>query len=108
VKSRLKCPVCQKPLPTSLVFASELKKYQCASCTNWIMPTQKSMSKIKLVMGTFSFISGIPLGAYCCYLWFGSAQPWFALYFLLFGTAGIFTVVSVYSRAQIRFLLCQG
>ena len=103
---KMNCPVCQSALPTSLVFADENKKYQCQACSNWIMPTKKSVSKIKLVMGTFSFISGIPLGAYCCYLWLGTSQPWFALYFLLFGTAAIITVVSIYSRAQIRFLLC--
>lgn len=101
----LKCPVCQSTLPTRLVFASEEKKYQCESCTNWIMPTRQSVSRIKLVMGTFSFIAGIPLGAYCCYLMLGVAEPWFALYFLLFGTAAILLVVSVYSRAKIRFFL---
>ena len=102
----MKCPVCQTALPTKLAFATEEKKYQCASCTNWIMPTRQSVAKIKLVMGTFSFISGIPLGAYCCYLLLGVSEPWFALYFLLFGTAAIILVVGLYSRAKIRFLLC--
>ena len=71
----MKCPVCQSALPTKLVFASENKKYQCANCTNWITPTHKSMSKLKLVMGTFCFVSGIPLGAYCNYLMFGANKP---------------------------------
>ena len=57
-------------------------------------------------MGTFSFVAGIPLGAYCSYLMFGAAQPLFALYFLVFGTAAILLVVSLYSKRNIRFFLC--
>lgn len=102
----MKCPVCQSVLPTKLVFASELRKYKCPACTNWIKPTTKSMSAIKLVMGTFSFIAGIPLGAYCSYLMVGQSEPWLSLYFLIFGTAAILLVVTVYSRAKIRFFLC--
>ena len=97
------CPLCQKELPLSFIYATELKKYECPSCADTIITTRKSMSKIKLIMGTFSFITATPLGAFCCYLWFGSAQHILSLYFLFFGIAGIFTVVSLYSKNHIKF-----
>ena len=103
----MKCPVCENTLPTRLVIEPETKKFQCQKCTNWIMPTKKSVSKIKLVIGTFSFITGIPLGAFCSYLWLGDSRPWFSLYFLVFGSAAILLVVTLYSRKHLQFTLCQ-
>ena len=102
----MKCPVCDSPLPTRLVIEPETKKYQCRQCTNWVMPTPKSVSRIKLVIGTFSFLTGIPLGAFCSYLWIGESRPWFALYFLVFGSAAILLAVTVFSRRNLKFMVC--
>ena len=99
----MNCPVCHKELPLKFVYAAELKKYECPSCSSSIITTKKSMSKIKLGMGTFSFVTATPLGAYCCYLWLGTAQPLFSMYFLFFGTAGILLIVSLYSKSHIKF-----
>ena len=103
---KLTCPVCHEPLPLTLVFSDELKKHQCAKCTNWVMPTRKSVSRIKLIVGLFGFVTGIPLGAFCTYLWFGTSQPLFAVYFLFFGTATILGIVTLYAKARIKFFLC--
>ena len=103
---KLICPVCQEPLPLTLVFSDELKKHQCVKCTNWVMPTRESVSRIKLIVGLFGFLTGIPLGAFCTYLWFGLFQPLSALYFLIFGTATILGIVTLYAKARIKFFLC--
>lgn len=97
------CPDCRAQLPFTFALATVEKKQQCPVCKNSIIPTEKSMSEIKLVTGTFSFVLAVPLGAFSVYLWAELAEPLSALYFLVFGSGGVLSAVSVYSKYRIRF-----
>ena len=98
----MNCPECFADLPFVFVYAETDSKKKCPDCNSELAPTEKSMTEIKLVAGTFSFLSAMPLGAFSLYLWFES-QPWSMLYFLVFGTGSVISVVSLYSKMRIRF-----
>ena len=97
------CPECKEQLPIIFALATEDKKVKCSTCKSELLPTAKSMSEIKLVTGTFSFVTGVPLGMYCFNLWVGNDQLGFALYFLLFGTGGVVSAVTLYSKMRMKF-----
>jgi len=97
----MKCLECESILPF-FAYATAEKKQACPACKSNLVPTEKSMTEIKLVTGTFSFLAAIPLGAFTIFLWFDE-QPWFALYFLVFGSGSVIAAVSIYSRFRIRF-----
>ena len=98
----MKCPECHTPLPFVFVYTEADSKKQCPACKSEIVPTEKSMTEIKLVTGTISFLAATPLGSFSLYLWFEN-QPWTMLYFLFFGVGSVISVASLYSKYRIRF-----
>lgn len=98
----MKCPECLVSLPFVFAYATVEKKQACPACKSDLVPTERSMTEIKLVTGTFSFLAAVPLGAFSLYLWFEN-QPWTMLYFLVFGTGGVISTVSLYAKMRIRF-----
>ena len=97
------CPGCRKPLPFYFAFASGPGKKHCPACNSIISPTKESMEKIQKMSVMFSFVSGIPLGIACCYLWLVALQPGLALFVFVLGIGGVIGSTYIYARANIRF-----
>jgi hypothetical protein len=97
------CPICSKPLPFYFAFTSGIEKKSCPACSSIIAATKTSMEKIRKIAGIFSFVSGIPLGIVCCYLWLVALRPGIALVVFFLGIGGVIGCSYIYARANIRF-----
>lgn len=97
------CPGCSKQLPFYFAFASGISRKKCPACSNSISPTRESMEKIQKMSVIFSFVSGIPLGIACCYLWLVTLQPGLAIFVFGVGIIGVMGSSYIYARSNIRF-----
>lgn len=61
------------------------------------------MEKIQKMSVIFSFVSGIPLGIACSYIWLVILQPLLALFVFFVGIAGVIGTSYFYARSHIRF-----